>query len=95
MDPERTTTMGEDESVVMERPFQSMNAVLSTRAKFRIWVKSWRGWSEVSEENIVAVVCLCERRGFGIGSCGLVVRGGVCWSGIWQPSGCLASSSSL
>ena len=56
MEPERTTTMGEEESVVMDRPFQSMNAVLSTRAKFRIWVRSWRGWSEEREENIVAVL---------------------------------------
>jgi hypothetical protein len=55
MDPDRTTTMGEEESVVMERPFQSMNAVLSTRAKFRIWVHSWRGWREVREENMVEV----------------------------------------
>jgi hypothetical protein len=55
MDPDRTTTMGEEESVVMERPFQSMNAVLSTRAKFRIWVHSWRGWREVREENMLAV----------------------------------------
>lgn len=56
MDPERTTTMGEEESVATERPFQSMNAVLRTRAKFRIWVKSWRGWREVREENIVSVL---------------------------------------
>jgi hypothetical protein len=55
IDPESTTTMGEEESVVMERPFQSMNAVLSTRAKFRIWVNSWRGWREVREENMVEV----------------------------------------
>lgn len=41
----------------MDRPFQSMNAVLRTRAKFRIWVKSWRGWREVREENIVLVLC--------------------------------------
>jgi hypothetical protein len=53
MDPERTTTIGEEEFVVMERPFQSMNAVLRTRAKFRIWVKSWRGWRDVREENML------------------------------------------
>lgn len=46
--------MGEEESVVMERPFQSMNAVLSTSAKFRIWVRSWRGWREEREENMLA-----------------------------------------
>jgi hypothetical protein len=56
MEPDRTTTIGEEESVVMERPFQSMNAVLSTRAKFRIWVKSWRGWREVREENMAKVL---------------------------------------
>jgi hypothetical protein len=54
MEPDSTTTIGEEESVVTERPFQSMNAVLRTRAKFRIWVRSWRGWREVREENILA-----------------------------------------
>jgi hypothetical protein len=68
MEPERTTTIGDEESVVMERPFQSMNAVLRTRAKFRTWVKSWRGWRDVREENIVAVV-----EGGGVESRGLVV----------------------
>jgi hypothetical protein len=56
MEPESTTTIGEEEFVVMERPFQSMNAVLRTRAKFRIWVKSWRGWRDVREENMLAVL---------------------------------------
>ena len=42
--PERTTTMGDGESVATERPFHSMNAVESTRAKLRSWVSSCRGW---------------------------------------------------
>lgn len=33
--PERTTTMGEEELVKTERPFQSMKAVERTRAKLR------------------------------------------------------------
>lgn len=52
--PESTTTMGEGESVMTERPFQSMKAVERTRAKFRTWVRSWRGWRVESEvENMV------------------------------------------
>lgn len=62
--PESTTTMGEEESVVTERPFQSMNAVLNTKAKFSTWVASWRGWRLLREENIFAV--------------GREVRGSVC-----------------
>lgn len=55
MDPDSTTTMGEEESVATERPFQSMNAVLRTRAKFKTWVANWRGWRFESEENMIAV----------------------------------------
>jgi len=44
--PESTTTIGEGESVVTERPFHSMNAVLRTRAKLRICAASCRGWRE-------------------------------------------------
>ena len=47
--------MGEGESVATERPFHSMNAVESTRAKLRIWVRNWRGWREERADNIVAV----------------------------------------
>lgn len=43
MDPERTTTMGEGESVARERVFQSMKAVLRTRAKLRVCVRRRRG----------------------------------------------------
>ena len=56
IDPERTTTIGEEESVVMDKPFQSMNAVLRTKAKFRIWVASWRGVRVVREESILGGV---------------------------------------
>lgn len=54
--PERTTTMGEEESVATERPFQSMKAVLRTRAKLRTWVASCRGCSFESSENMMGVV---------------------------------------
>lgn len=47
--------MGEDESVATESPFQSMNAVLNTSAKFRTWVANWRGCRDEREENIFAV----------------------------------------
>lgn len=54
--PERTTTIGEDESVMTERPFQSMKAVERTRAKLRTWAASWRGCMPEREESIVVVV---------------------------------------
>lgn len=53
MEPERTTTMGEGESVARERVFQSMKAVLRIRVKLRAWRASWRG--EPRELNIVVV----------------------------------------
>jgi hypothetical protein len=42
--PDKTTTMGEGELERMDRVFQSMKAVLRTRAKFRTWRAVWRGW---------------------------------------------------
>ena len=56
MDPERTTTMGEEELVKTESPFQSMKAVDRTRAKFRTWAASWRGCIEAREPSILAVL---------------------------------------
>lgn len=53
--PDSTTTIGLLLSVATERPFQSMKAVLRTRAKFRTWVASCRGCKLPSAENIVAV----------------------------------------
>lgn len=52
--PDRTTTIGDEESVKTERPFHSMNAVERTRAKLRTWAASWRGWRFEREENMVA-----------------------------------------
>ena len=49
--PDSTTTMGEGELVVTERPFHSMKAVLRIRAKLRTWVSAWRG-CRVRVENI-------------------------------------------
>lgn len=47
--------MGEGEAVATERPFQSMKAVESTRAKLRSWVSSWRGWPRPRAESIVMI----------------------------------------
>jgi len=52
--PERTTTIGEGESVATERPFQSMNAVERMRAKLRTWEAICRGW-RVVRLNILGV----------------------------------------
>ena len=52
--PDRTTTIGDDESVKTDRPFHSMNAVERTRAKLRTWAASWRGWRFEREENMIA-----------------------------------------
>ena len=41
--PERTTTIGEGESVTTDRPFHNMKAVERTRAKLRTWVRDCRG----------------------------------------------------
>ena len=49
--PDKTTTIGEGESVATESPFQSMNAVERMRAKLRTCVRSWRGWT-VERESI-------------------------------------------
>lgn len=61
--PDRTTTMGEEESATTERPFQSMNAVESTRAKLRTWAASCRGCMLASPENMMATARVIERRG--------------------------------
>ncbi len=42
--PDSTTTIGEGELERIERVFQSMKAVLRTRAKFRTWRAVCRGW---------------------------------------------------
>lgn len=42
MEPERTTTMGEGESLRRERNFQRVKAVLRMRAKERVWER--RAW---------------------------------------------------
>ena len=52
--PESTTTIGEEEFVKTERPFHSMNAVERTRAKFRTWAASWRGWRFAIEPTILS-----------------------------------------
>jgi hypothetical protein len=52
--PDRTTTIGEEESVKTESPFHNMNAVERTRAKLRTWAASWRGWRLEREENILS-----------------------------------------
>lgn len=51
--PERTTTIGEGESVTTERPFHSMKAVESTRAKLSSWVRNCRGCKPFKAESIV------------------------------------------
>lgn len=53
MEPESTTTMGEEELVKTESPFQSMKAVLRTRAKLSTWAASCRGCMEERAESIV------------------------------------------
>ncbi len=52
--PDKTTTIGEGESVTTERPFHSMKAVERTRAKLRSWARSWRGWRPLRAESITA-----------------------------------------
>lgn len=51
--PDRTTTIGEGESVATERPFHSIKAVERTRAKLRTWVSSWRGWRPFKAESMI------------------------------------------
>ena len=59
--PESTTTIGEEESVATERPFQSMKAVERTRAKLRIWAASCRGCKPaIAPSIVVVVVVVCE-----------------------------------
>lgn len=52
--PDRTTTIGEDESVKTDKPFHSMKAVERTRAKLRIWAASCLGCMFAIEENMFA-----------------------------------------
>jgi hypothetical protein len=54
--PDSTTTIGEEEFVATERPFQSMKAVERTRAKLRTWAASCRGCMLAIEPSIVVVV---------------------------------------
>lgn len=42
--PERTTTMGEGESEMTERPFHIMKAVERIKPKFRTWARACRGF---------------------------------------------------
>jgi hypothetical protein len=44
MDPERTTTMGEGESAITDKPFHIMKAVERIRPKLRIWAAACRGF---------------------------------------------------
>ena len=44
MDPDRTTTIGDDEAVNTDRPFHIINAVERTSAKLRICASVWRGF---------------------------------------------------
>jgi hypothetical protein len=53
--PDRTTTMGEGESAMMERVFHIMKAEERTSAKLRVCWRNCRGL-EVREENMVVVV---------------------------------------
>lgn len=59
--PDNTTTIGLLLLVATDRPFQSMKAVLRTKAKFRTCAASCRGCMLPKAENIVAVC------GVGIG----------------------------
>ncbi len=52
--PERTTTMGDGESVATESPFHSMKAVERTRAKLRTWVRACRGLPKLESMLITA-----------------------------------------
>jgi hypothetical protein len=44
MEPERTTTIGDGESAITERPFHIMNAVDSISAKFSTCAAACRGF---------------------------------------------------
>lgn len=44
MDPDRTTTIGDDEAVNTDRPFHIINAVDRTSAKLRTCASVWRGF---------------------------------------------------
>jgi hypothetical protein len=54
MDPDSTTTIGDGESVATDMPFQSMKAVLRTRAKLRSCEATCRGEAP-REDSILAV----------------------------------------
>lgn len=51
MDPDRTTTIGDEEAVNTDRPFHIMNAVERTRAKFRICASDWRVFDMLDERE--------------------------------------------
>lgn len=51
MDPDRTTTIGDEEAVNTERPFHIMNAVERTRAKLRICASDCRVFDMLEERK--------------------------------------------
>lgn len=51
MDPDRTTTIGDDELDSTDSPFHIMNAVDRTRAKLRICASDWRVFDRFDERN--------------------------------------------
>lgn len=51
MDPDRTTTIGDEEAVNTDRPFHIMNAVERTRAKLRICASDWRVFDMLDERE--------------------------------------------
>jgi hypothetical protein len=73
MDPERTTTMGEGESAITDKPFHIMKAVERIRPKLRIWAAACRGFWRA--ESMLGVE--------GPGASWEAFEGGCCeWNGL-------------
>lgn len=51
MDPDSTTTMGDEDAVKTDNPFQSINAVDRTSAKFSTWASDCRGLDKLDERD--------------------------------------------
>lgn len=51
MDPDSTTTIGDEDAVKTDNPFQSINAVDRTSAKFSTWASDCRGLDKLDERD--------------------------------------------
>lgn len=51
MDPDRTTTIGDDDAVNTHRPFHTINADERTSAKFRSWESDCRVLDKLDDRD--------------------------------------------